>query len=208
MKQKMANIFVNIVDKNTKQSDCMKIKNVLIIDGSSRQNGYTKKQIEYFKNISDSENIVTFELFKEKFQFCDGCNYCEENEKCKHRDLDVFFEEFENADLIVFASPLYNGTFSAPLKALIDRFQFYYTYFYKYNKTQKIAKIRKAILLLSSGRDATKWLSVMEEQLKFACSILNIEFVGSALCNFTDTKPQLEKAEEEIKNIVERIGNL
>ena len=131
-----------------------------------------------------------------------------ENEKCKHRDLDVFFEEFENADLIVFASPLYNGTFSTPLKALIDRFQFYYTYFYKYNKTQKIEKERKAILLLSSGRDGTKWLSVMEEQLKFACSILNIEFVGSALCNFTDTKPQLEKAEEEIKNIVERIGSL
>ena len=48
----------------------------------------------------------------------------------------------------------------------------------------------------------------MEEQLKFACSILNIELVGSVLCNFTDTKPQIEKAEEEIKNIVERIGNL
>ena len=204
----MENIFVNIVDKNTKQSDFMKINNVFIIDGAGRQNGYTKKQIEYFKKITVCENIVTFELFKEKFHFCDGCNYCEENEKCKHRDLDLFFSEFENADLIVFASPLYNGTFSAPLKALIDRFQFYYTYFYKYNKTQKIKKSRKAILLVSSGRDGHKWVSVIEEQLKFACSILNIEFVGSALCNYTDTTPQIEKAEKEIENLVERIGNL
>jgi len=186
----------------------MKINNVFIIDGAGRQNGYTKKQIEYFKKITVCENVVTFELFKEKFHFCDGCNYCEENEKCKHRDLDLFFSEFENADLIVFASPLYNGTFSAPLKALIDRFQFYYTYFYKYNKTQKIKKSRKAILLVSSGRDGHKWVSVMEEQLKFACSILNIEFVGSALCNYTDTTPQIEKAEKEIENLVERIGNL
>ena len=69
MKQKMVNIFANIVDKNTKQSDYMKINNVLIIDGSNRQNGYTKKQIEYFKSICKSENIITFELYKEKFEF-------------------------------------------------------------------------------------------------------------------------------------------
>lgn len=186
----------------------MEKKNVLIIDGSGRQNGYTKKQIEYFKSICDYENVITFELFKEQLKFCDGCNYCEANEKCRHRDLDSFFESFEKTDLIVFASPLYNGTFSAPLKALLDRFQFYYTYFYKHNKTQKIEKKRKAILLVSSGREGKKWLSVMEEQLKFAFSILNIEFVGSSLCNFTDTNPQIEKSENEIRKIVERIENL
>ena len=48
----------------------------------------------------------------------------------------------------------------------------------------------------------------MEEQLKFACSILNIEFIGSALCNYTDTTSQIEKAKEEIKKLVERIGDL
>ena len=186
----------------------MEKKNVLIIDGSGRQNGYTKKQIEYFKSICDYENVITFELFKEQLKFCDGCNYCEANEKCRHRDLDSFFESFEKTDLIVFASPLYNGTFSAPLKALLDRFQFYYTYFYKHNKTQKIEKKRKAILLVSSGREGEKWLSIMEEQLKFAFSILNIEFVGSSLCNFTDTNPQIEKSENEIRKIVERIENL
>jgi hypothetical protein len=45
----------------------------------------------------------------------------------------------------------------------------------------------------------------MNEQLKFACSVLNIEFVGSALCNFTDTEANLKKAKNEIKNILERI---
>ena len=62
----MENTFANIVVKNTKQSDCMKNNNVLIIDGSNRQNGYTKKQIEYFKSICESENIITSELYKEK----------------------------------------------------------------------------------------------------------------------------------------------
>ncbi len=188
-----------------KKNNFMKEKNVLIIDGSGRQNGYTKKQIEYLKKVCESENIIEFELFKEHFKFCDGCNYCEENEKCRHRDLDEFFKDFENSDVIVFASPLYNGTFSAPLKALLDRFQFYYTYFYKHNKTQKIKKKRKAVLITSSGRAGEKWLGIMEEQLKFACSILNVEFVGSSLCNFTDTNPQTEKAEEKIRDLVERM---
>ena len=62
MKQRMVNIYVNIVVRNTKQSDYMKTENVLIIDGSGRQNGYTKKQIEYFKDFCDCENIATFEL--------------------------------------------------------------------------------------------------------------------------------------------------
>lgn len=183
----------------------MKIQNLLVVDGSSRINGYTKKQIEFLKQNVNCESVTVYETFKNKFEFCDGCNCCEINEKCKYRDLDEFFEMFENADLIVFASPIYNGTYSAPLKALFDRFQFYYTYFYKYNKLQKIKKQRKSILLVSSGRSGEKWLAIMEEQLKFACSILNVEFIGSALCNFTDTKPELKKAEKEIKNILERI---
>lgn len=205
MKQKMVNISVNTVDKGTKQSDFMKVNNLLIIDGASRIDGYTKKQIEILKQNIKYENITLFECFKNKFEFCDGCNYCEKNEKCKHRDLDIFFESFEKADLIVFASPIYNGTFSAPLKALLDRFQVYYTCFYKNNKTQKIRKRRKAVLLASSGRVGEKWLDIMNEQLKFACSVLNIEFVGSALCNFTDTEANLKKAKNEIKNILERI---
>jgi len=185
----------------------MKLQNVLIIDGSGRADGFTKKQIEFLKENITSESIKVFETFKNKFEFCDGCNFCEANEKCKFKDLDEFFLEFEKADLIVFASPIYNGSFSTPIKALIDRFQFYYTYFYKHNKTQKIAKRRMAVLLASSGRAGEKWLSVMEEQLKFAFSILNIEFMGSALCNYTDTVPDLKKAENEIKNILERIEN-
>lgn len=183
----------------------MRDKKILIIDGSGRENGYTKMLIEFFKENCGCGNIVTTELFKEKFAFCDGCNYCEKNEKCRWNDLDAFFDEFEAADFIVFASPIYNGTFSAPMKALLDRFQVYYTYFYKHNKTQKIEKRRKAILITSSGRVGERWHDIMEEQLKFACSVLNIELEASVLCNFTDTVPGAEEAKNKIKRIIERI---
>lgn len=183
----------------------MKIKDVLIIDGATRENGYTKKLINHLKENLNYENVKTYEVSKMSTSYCDGCNFCEENEKCKFRDLDEFFKDFENADLIVFASPVYNGTFTAPIKAIIDRFQVYYTYFYKNEKAQKITKRRKAVLLSSSGRVGEKWLSHMEEQLKYAFSVTNIEFLGSALLNYTDTSPNTEKAKNEINQLIERI---
>ena len=75
--------------------------------------------------------------------------------------MDDFFEKFENADLIIFSSPVYNGTFPAPLKALVDRFQCYYTTFYANGKVQPIKKRRKAILIAAAGRDGKKSVEFM-----------------------------------------------
>ncbi len=183
----------------------MKYNKILIVDGISRNDGFTKKLVEFLKSSVNTENVVTFETYKENFEFCDGCNFCEKNEQCKYKDLDLFMSEFETADLIVFATPIYNGMVSAPMKALIERFQPYYSYFYKYQKTQKIEKRRNAIILASSGRDGENALEYIVTQYKYAFSVTNIEFIGSALCNFTDTSPNLLKAEEKIKNILERM---
>ena len=109
-----------------------------------------------------------------------------------------FFECFENADVIIFASPVYNGTFTSPVKSLLDRFQVYYTGFYANGKVQQIKKHRKAYLVAASGRDGEKAFDYMQKQLACSCSILNIQLVQSFLCPFTDTEPQYEKALSEI----------
>ncbi len=179
-------------------------KKILIIKGSCR-NGSVTNSIwqEAIKDI-DNVDVDIFNACSEKFAFCDGCNYCEANGKCVHRDLDEFFNLFENADIILFSSPVYNGSFSAPLKALIDRFQVYYTSFYKNGKTQAIKKHRKGILLVAAGRSGENALADMEKNLKCAFTILNMESVGSVLCSRTDTVPNCEKAINELKMILKR----
>lgn len=189
-----------------KPSDYMKLKKILIIDGSPRKNGYTKKLTEFFKNQIDGTNVKIFDLYEKKISFCDGCNFCEANECCKFSDLNDFFEDFENADVIAFATPVYNGMVSAPLKILLERLQPYYSYFYKNNKIQKIKKRRKAFLIATAGRDGEEAIEFIEKQLKYTFSVTNIEHLGSALCNFTDTSANEEKAEKEILKIIERIG--
>lgn len=181
----------------------MEKKKILIIKGSERKDSYTNKLCSEVEKFFCNEDVFIFDAYKEKFLPCNGCNYCEKNGKCKNRDLDEFFEKFENVDLIFIASPVYNGTFSAPVKALIDRFQVYYTNFYANGKTQQIKKSRKAYLIVASGRDGITSFEYMKTQLKFAFSILNIRFAGSVLCSFTDTQPTYEQALEELKRSLE-----
>lgn len=179
-------------------------KKLLVIKGSSRKDSFTNSLCqEVIQEISDVQTTV-FDACSENFSFCNGCNYCESNGRCIHGDLNEFYEDFENADVIVFASPVYNGGFSAPIKALIDRFQVYYTSFYKNNKVQPIKKHRKCILLAAAGRKGEEALKDMEKNLKCACTILNAELTGSVLCACTDTDPQYENALKELKTVLKR----
>lgn len=179
-------------------------KTLLVIKGSSRKESFTNRLWqEAVEELSDTETTV-FDACSEEFSFCNGCNYCENNGKCVHRDLDDFYNAFETADAIVFASPVYNGGFSAPMKALIDRFQVYYTSFYKNNKVQPIKKHRKCILLTAAGRKGEEALKYMKKNLKCAFSILNAELTGSVLCACTDTDPQYENALKELKMVLKR----
>ncbi len=179
-------------------------KTILVIKGSYRENGFTNRIWKDAVRDLENTEIKIFDTYSHKFKFCKGCNYCEEAGKCVYRDLDEFFKTFENADVIIFSSPVYNGSFAAPVKAIIDRFQVYYTSFYKNAKTQPIKKHRKVILLAAAGRKGKEALEEMEKNLKCACTILNSELVGSVLCYDTDETPDYETPSKELKSILKR----
>ena len=160
----------------------MDIKSVLIIKGSHRENGFTNRMCNEIAKVFSSCSVKIFDACNERFSPCTGCNYCEKNGCCVFRDLDSFYESFETADLIVFSSPVYNGNFSAPIKALIDRFQVYYTGFYANKKTQQIKKHRKAFFLAAAGRGGEKSFSYLfgKKYVKLYKSVyIILVFIGS-----------------------------
>ncbi len=173
--------------------------NYLIIKGSKREKGALNTALKELIPVLNAEKLTVFDTFEELFQPCDGCNYCENAGICKHRDLDIFFKEFESCDKIIFLSPVYNGSFSAPFKALVDRFQVYYTSFYKNNKTQPVKKHREAYFIASAGRDGEVAFQYMKSQLCCAFTILNIEMKNSFLINNTDINNDYSHFIEEIK---------
>ncbi|MBR5441406.1 MAG: flavodoxin family protein [Clostridia bacterium] len=173
-------------------------KNVLIIKGSARVGGYSNSLCDEIHNVFKDDNVTVYDAYKENPLPCTGCNYCEGAGRCVNRDLDSFFEKLEAADIVVFSSPVYNGTFTSPVKVLLDRFQPYYTGFYANGKVQQIKKRRRAYLVVTAGRDGERPFQYMQWQLSCACSILNLELVQSFLCPFTDTEPDYDRALSEV----------
>lgn len=174
-------------------------KQYLIIKGSGRVNGCTNTICKELEDFLKGEDVVVFDTYSHQFKACNGCNYCEDHGKCVNRDLDEFYKCFEKCDSVIFLSPVYNGTFSAPLKSLIDRFQVYYTSFYHNGKVHPIKKRREAYLIASAGRDGVKAFDYMQGQLKCAFTILNMEMKDTFLCAHTDRGDEFFSVIDEIK---------
>ncbi len=107
------------------------MKKVLIINGSPRKNGYTKQMIDTFVENANAE-IEIFDCSTAKFSPCIDCRYCEKNFKCViEDDMKIVYEKMTDADILIFATPVYFYSVSAQIKKMIDRLQ---VYFFKYIK--------------------------------------------------------------------------
>ena len=102
------------------------MKKILILNGSSRRNGYTSALVDAFAEGAQSNGNEVKEHFIHgmKVNYCLGCDMCMKTQKgCvqKDDDMNIIYQDMTWADVIVFASPEYWGTFTAELKTAIDR---------------------------------------------------------------------------------------
>lgn len=103
------------------------MKNILIIKGSPRRKGNSNQLVDFFiKGAEKSGNIINiFDSFKDRIDGCVVCYSCWQRgtpcsfSKDKFNDLAILIEE---SDIILFASPLYWGSFSGHLKNALDKF--------------------------------------------------------------------------------------
>ena len=101
------------------------MKKIIILNGSSRKNGYTSSLVNSFiegAKISGNEIKEHF-IHGMNVDYCLGCDICmERHTGCvQNDDMDMIYEDLTWADVVVFASPEYWGTFTAELKTAVDR---------------------------------------------------------------------------------------
>ena len=149
------------------------MKNLLIINGSPRENGVCAELIKQVSKYFVECKIKRYDTYKLAPIPCNDCKYCEYHEGFSKRDLDIFFEDFENADYIVFVTPVYNNFFPAPLKAIIDRFQRYYSARFKRGAKPPINKPKNVGVIICSGSNARQCADYMTSTLKQAFTVLN-----------------------------------
>ena len=116
-------------------------KNVLIISTSLRKNSNSEilaKETE--KGAKNAGHNVEFVSLKDKnIQFCKGCLACQKLGHCViNDDANAITEKIKNADVIVWATPIYYYEMSGQMKTLIDRANALFTSDYKFKEVYLI----------------------------------------------------------------------
>ena len=100
------------------------MKNVLIVSSSLR--GGSNSEIlahEAEKGAKDAGINVEFLSLKGKdMKFCIGCLACQKTGKCVQKDdMAEMIAKVQNADVLIFATPIYYYEMSGQLKTFLDR---------------------------------------------------------------------------------------
>lgn len=101
------------------------MKKILVVLGGGRPNGNTKQLADAFiKGAAEAgHQTELISLNKLRVNGCTGCNACRYGKPCVQKDdFNSLIPKIKEADLIVFASPLYFWTISSKIKAFIERF--------------------------------------------------------------------------------------
>lgn len=101
-------------------------KKILILTGSPRKKGnsntLTKAFIEGARE--KGHEVTTFDTAAKKINGCKACNTCwRKGKACSFEDdnFNELAELLKEADIVVFSTPLYWGSFSGQLKNAIDK---------------------------------------------------------------------------------------
>lgn len=177
------------------------MKNILVILGGGRPNGNTAQLVrEFMKGAADAgHQTELLSLNEVRVNGCTGCNACRYGRPCVQKDdFAAAIPKIKEADLIVFASPLYFWTISSKIKAVIERF---YCIAEKdenppYGRYEKYP-VRDCALLLTAADD---FFWTFEQAVSYY-NFTMVNYIGfrdkgillAGGCGDTNGKPQIDK---------------
>jgi multimeric flavodoxin WrbA len=101
------------------------MKKVLVISGSPRKGGNSDILCDEFIKgaLSAGNEVEKVRVAEKKIGYCLGCYYCREHGgRCVlNDDMGDILQKIIDADVLVFATPVYFYSMSVQLKTLIDR---------------------------------------------------------------------------------------
>ena len=174
----------------------------LVFFGSARKKGHTKDLLNMVSKDLEGK-VEVIDAYRSDISPCIDCKFCWENRGCSiNDDMQKVYPKIDEADNIVFASPLYFNNVPGPLKNLIDRCQVYWAA--RKRDQEEDIKEKNALLLICGGAPSynNQFLAV-ELVLKGMLKDLNAEIVGNIYVPNTDKVPVIEN-----KKVLEKASKL
>lgn len=171
-----------------KNAPCSTEERVLIVYGSPHTQGATAELLNALLTALPSSAIIDrLDCFDRRPLPCIDCRVCHAVEGCAFDDLDDVYRQLEAATLLVFATPVYNLSFPAPMKAVIDRLQRYWASRFIRGNRPPVATPKRTVLLTVSGADSEENGVMVEKQLKPVLTVLNAHLTHAVHYAGTDS---------------------
>lgn len=147
--------------------------NILVIKSSGNRKGSSALLADEFTRGAQEvgHNVTTFDLYRKDVRPCRGCNACGMAGPCALKD--DFEAELKGlireADMLVFAMPVYYYGWPAQLKCVVDRF---------YSFTGELSRARKKTVLLAVAWDTTDVFEEVVSYYRRLCRYMHFEDMG------------------------------
>ena len=160
------------------------------IVGSSREDGNTEILTKHTLKAIEEEGLDTelIRLAGLDIRPCDACMACREEERCPiNDDLLPIYIKMKEAEAIILASPVYFGSATAQIKALMDR-----TGYMSYDTKQFAGKVGGPLVVARrAGQNFTF------AQIMYWFHILGFFMPGSSYWNIAFGREKGEVKEDE-----------
>lgn len=129
---------------------------LLHLFGSPHLNGNTATIAQTFTDqaVTLGAEVSRYNLNRLHYRGCQGCFACKTTaERCViEDDITPALDAMQDADVILFSSPVYYSDVSAQLKGFIDRtFSYFVPEYWKYEKKTRLKPGKQLIFLLAQG---------------------------------------------------------
>lgn len=163
---------------------------VLVIYGSPKSDGATKKLCDSYLAKEGISTYQWYDCFHEMPTPCNDCGYCKTHDGCSKPDLQSFYTALEQCDFLIIATPIYNNSFPAPLKALIDRLQVYYNARFCRGIRPPV-RIQKEVALLLTAGGSKDCSELIVSQLRPVLTVINATLRTCLFVKSTDAKNEV-----------------
>lgn len=176
---------------------------VLGIAGSPRRGGNTDLLLdEVMKGAaSKGAEVKTIILNDLNIDPCQHCDTCLAKGNCKIQDdMQTVYQELEQADRIVLASPLHFMSVTAQAKAMIDRCQCLWARKYVLKVPPLSNKReRKGLFISVGGRKVSNLFEPVLATVRALFNTLNITYAGDLLFPAVDEKGDITKHPDALR---------
>jgi multimeric flavodoxin WrbA len=158
------------------------VMKVIAIDGGPRKKGSTTTLVSHILKSAEKKGAETeiISLYDLNYSGCRGCLYCKSDDSCKQNDdMNIVYEKIQDADVILFATPVYFAQMTGQLKNCIDRLYAFMDAEY----ASRLPAGKKFGVVVTQGDESAPFCEEINKTIGFAMEFLRIEPCGSITAN-------------------------